>query len=89
MLFPAGYSKDREFGLFLIMKIEQIAVDELLEYLLDVIPIDQKGPSGPYTGREVFAEVQRRLIRAHAFEVAADFHLPLKGLFPRQQQSPT
>ncbi|MDO8482830.1 MAG: hypothetical protein Q7S86_03360 [bacterium] len=71
------------------MKIEQIPVDDLLEYLRDVIPFDPKGPSGPYTGCEVFAEVQRRLTRARAveFEVAADFQLPLKGLFLQPQLS--
>lgn len=43
------------------MGIEKISLEDLLEYLGDVIPVKPEGPFGPFSGREVFVEVRRRL----------------------------
>ena len=46
------------------MSIEKISLGELLDYLDDVIPVRQEGAFGPFSGRELLAEVRRRLTLA-------------------------
>lgn len=46
------------------MNIEKVSLEELLEYLGDVIPVKPEGAFGPFSGREILAEVRRRLTLA-------------------------